>query len=64
MGALRERAASNSIAAIPISTLVRGIRIFMIGGSMKTGDRVFSNLQRPLLNVHPAVVRMSGILMM
>ena len=57
MGALWERAASNSIATTPISTLVRGIQVFMIG------DRAFNSLQRPLLNVHPAVVRMSGMLM-
>ena len=43
---------------------MREIQIFVIGGNMKTRDPVFSNrLQRPLPNVHPAVVRTAGALM-
>ena len=42
---------------------MRGIQTFVIGGSTKTEDRVFNNLQRPLLNVHPAMVRMVDMVM-
>ena len=60
MGAPQERGASNSVATLLISTPLRGIQI---GGSTKAGDRVSSNLQRLLLNVHLAMVRTEGMLM-
>jgi len=64
MGALRERGTSNTITALLISALMRGIQIFVIRGSVKIGIRVFDNLQRQFANIHPlAVVRMGGMLM-
>jgi len=35
----------------------------MTRGSMKTRDRAFINLQTPLLDVHPAMIRMAGMVM-
>ena len=58
--ALRERGASNSVAALMISTLTQ---IFAPGRSMKTRGRVLSNLQKLFLSVHPAVIKMAGMFM-
>jgi len=56
--ALREHEAINSVAAPLISTLIRGAQILVIGRSTKTGNRAFSNPQRPLLNTGPVVIKM------
>ena len=58
---LQERTASNLIASLLSSALMRRIQTFVIGGSTKAGDQVFSNFQRPPLNAHPVVVRMMGM---
>ena len=63
MGDLRKRGASSSITTHLSSTLMRGIQEPVIEGSTKTEDRVFGNLQSPLLSIHPVVVRVSGTLM-
>ena len=45
----------SSVTTPPVSTLLRESR--------RNGDQVFSQLQRPLLNVQLAKVRMAGVLM-
>ena len=63
MGAPQKRGTSNSVATLPISTPPKGIPIFVIR-RVKVIARVFSSLQRSLLNAHPAVgVRVAGVLM-
>ena len=49
--------ASNSVATLLIPNLLRGIQRLLTRRGAKTGDRVFSDLQKPLLNLHLAVVR-------
>ena len=63
MGALRERGASNSVAALVISALTGGIQVTAPRKNMKTRDRVLSNLQRPFSSMHPAVITMAGMFM-
>ena len=53
--ALQERRASNPIALLLSSVLMRRAQTFVIG--------VFDNLQRPPLNVHPVVVRTMGMVL-
>ena len=60
MGVPKKREVTNSVAALLISTPLRGIQI---GGSAKAGDQIFNDLQRPLLNVHSAALRLAGMLM-
>jgi len=60
MGVPQKCGASNPAAIPLISTPLRRIQI---GGSTKAGDRVYSNLQRSLLNVRLAIVRTEGMLM-
>ena len=63
MGTPRKRWASDSVATLLISTQLRGVRWFSIGKSTKAVDRVFGNIQRPLLSVHSVMVRITGIVM-
>jgi len=58
MGALRERGTSNVITVLLTSALMTQMLAIRVRGSMNTGDKVFNNPQRPLVNLHPAVVRM------
>ena len=58
MGALRERGTSNVITVLLTSALMTQMLAIRVRESMNTGDKVFNNPQRPLVNLHPAVVRM------
>jgi len=63
VGALRERGASNSVAALVISALMGEIQVTAPRKNMKTRDRVLRNPQRLLLSTHPAVIKIAGMFM-
>ena len=63
MRAPQEPRTSDSVTTLPIPTLLRETRKFMIGGRAKARDWVFSNPQKLFLNIRQTVVRTAGILM-
>ena len=63
IGTPQKRGASNWAVTLPISAPLRGIQRFVIRTTTRTATRAFTNLQSPLPNGHPKVVRMAGILM-
>ena len=57
-----KRGASDSVPTIPIPTLLRQNQTLVIGRSAKIVDWASRNIQNPLLGVHLAMFKMTGVL--